>query len=86
MAGLKKVNVAASGEEAWYALDGFNGKWGSKYPQINKMREEDWDGLPECFKYPDEARRAIYTADAVEGFHRMLRESTKAGKSGAPPT
>ncbi len=29
------------------------------------------------FKYPEEVRRLIYTTNAVEGFHRMLRKFTK---------
>ena len=29
------------------------------------------------FKYPEEVRRLIYTTNAVEGFHRMLRKYTK---------
>ena len=77
MADLKKVYGAASEEEALYALDGFNEKWGSQYPQIYKMWEENWDGLSEFFKYPNEVRSIIYTTNAVEGFHRMLRKLTK---------
>ena len=29
------------------------------------------------FKYPQEVRTLIYTTNAVEGFHRMLRKYTK---------
>ncbi len=29
------------------------------------------------FKYPEEVRTLIYTTNAVEGFHRMLRKYTK---------
>ena len=33
--------------------------------------------LSTYFKYPQEVRTIIYTTDAVEGFHRMLRKHTK---------
>ena len=35
------------------------------------------DELTPFFKYPEEVRRLIYTTNAVEGFHRMLRKFTK---------
>jgi integrase len=77
MADLKEVYGAVSEEAALYALEEFKEKWGSKYPQIYRSWETNWANLSGFFKYPDEMRRLIYTTNAVEGFHRMLRKFTK---------
>jgi transposase-like protein len=77
MADLKKIYGAVSEEAALYALEEFREKWNSKYPQIYRMWEANWTDLSAFFKFPDELRRLIYTTNAVEGFHRMLRKFTK---------
>ena len=74
---LKKIYGAISEEEALYALEEFKKKWEGKYPQIHRMWESNWGDLSGFFKYPEEMRRLIYTTNAVEGFHRMLRKFTK---------
>jgi len=77
MADLKKIYGAVSEDAALYALEEFREKWDGKYPQIYKSWESNWTDLSGFFKYPDEMRRLIYTTNAVEGFHRMLRKFTK---------
>jgi putative transposase len=77
MADLKKVYGAPSLEDAEYRLEEFRDKWGARYPQILKSWDANWAELSTYFKYPDEVRRLIYTTNAVEGFHRMLRKFTK---------
>lgn len=77
MADLKKVYGASSLEDAEYRLEEFRDKWGTKYPQILKSWDANWTELSTYFKYPEEVRRLIYTTNAVEGFHRMLRKFTK---------
>ena len=77
MADLKKIYGAVSEEAALYALEEFKEKWDSKYPQIYKSWYANWGDLSGFFKYPAEMRRLIYTTNAVEGFHRMLRKFTK---------
>ena len=42
-----------------------------------KVWNENWSEVSTFFKYPEEVRRLIYTTNAVEGFHRMLRKFTK---------
>ena len=74
---LKKVYGAVNEESALFALEEFKEKWDKKYPQIYKMWENNWNDLCGFFKYPEEMRRLIYTTNAVEGFHRMLRKYTK---------
>lgn len=77
MADLKKVYGAVSEDAALYALEEFKESWDSRYPQIYKSWESNWVDLSAFFKFPAEMRRLIYTTNAVEGFHRMLRKFTK---------
>jgi putative transposase len=77
MAGLKKVYGAPTPDDAEYRLEEFREAWGKKYPQILKSWDTNWTELSTYFKYPQEVRRLIYTTNAVEGFHRMLRKYTK---------
>jgi len=77
MADLKLIYGAATLENAEYQLEVFREKWGKKYPQILKSWDANWAELTTYFKYPQEVRTLIYTTNAVEGFHRMLRKFTK---------
>lgn len=77
MADLKRVYGAPTLEDAEYRLEEFREKWGKKYPQILKSWDANWTELSTYFKYPQEVRTLIYTTNAVEGFHRMLRKFTK---------
>lgn len=77
MADLKLIYGAPTLEDAEYRLEEFAEKWDSKYPQISKSWRNNWLELSTYFKYPQEVRTLIYTTNAVEGFHRMLRKYTK---------
>ena len=77
MADLKLIYNANNAENAEFHLELFGEKWNGKYPQIYKSWQTNWSDLIEYFQYPDELRRLIYTTNAVEGFHRMLRKHTK---------
>ncbi|QDR79502.1 IS256 family transposase [Sporomusa termitida] len=77
MADLKRVYGAPTLDDAEYRLEEFGDKWGKKYPQILKSWQANWTELSTYFKYPQEVRTLIYTTNAVEGFHRMLRKYTK---------
>lgn len=77
MADLKLVYGAPTLDDAEYRLEEFREKWDKKYPQICKSWDANWAELSTYFKYPQEGRTLIYTTNAVEGFHRMLRKYTK---------
>lgn len=77
MADLKAVYGAPTLEDAEYNLEEFRDTWSKKYPQILKSWDANWAELTTYFKYPQEVRTLIYTTNAVEGFHRMLRKFTK---------
>jgi putative transposase len=77
MKDLKLVYGAPTLDDAEYRLEELREKWGKKYPQILKSWDNNWTELSTYFKYPQEVRTLIYTTNAVEGFHRMLRKFTK---------
>jgi putative transposase len=77
MADLKRVYGAPTLDDAEYRLEEFRENWNKKYPQILKSWDTNWTELSAYFKYPQEVRRLVYTTNAVEGFHRMLRKYTK---------
>lgn len=76
-ADLKKIYGAVNLDDAEYAKEEFGEQWNKKYPSIMKSWDENWAELTVYFEYPEEVRRLIYTTNAVEGFHRMLRKYTK---------
>ena len=65
-------------DTASHALDEFAAVWDSKYPKIAKSWYENWPNLSICFKFQQELRKLIYTTNAIEGFNRQLRKTTKA--------
>ncbi len=78
MKDLKEVYKASTLELAEYNLDKLEEKWGKAYPIPIKSWRTNWHRLSNYFKYPDAIRRLIYTTNAVEGYHRMVRKVTKS--------
>ena len=76
-ADLKKMYGAVNLEDAEYAKEEFREKWDRKYPNILKSWDKNWAELTSFFEFPNEIRRIIYTTNAVEGYHRMVRKFTK---------
>ena len=76
-ADLKKIYGAVNLEDAEYAKEEFREKWNRKYPNILRSWDTNWAELTSFFEFPNEIRRIIYTTNAVEGYHRMVRKFTK---------
>lgn len=77
MVDLKEVYGApteAKGERSLLSLDE---KWGKKYALSVKPWISHWDNLKTFFKFPEEARKLMYTTNAVESLHRQFRKVTK---------
>lgn len=77
-ADLKKVYGAVNLDNAEYALEEFREQWEKKYPAILRSWDENWAELTTFFEYPEQIRHLIYTTNAVEAYHRMVRKFTKA--------
>ncbi len=76
-ADLKQIYGAVNLEDAEYAKEAFREKWDRKYPNILKSWDRNWAELTTFFAYPQEIRKIIYTTNAVEAYHRMVRKFTK---------
>ena len=74
---LKLVYRADSAKQGWEELQKFGKKWDEKYPEIRKKWEKSWIELSPFFDYPQPVRKMIYTINAVEALHRILRKVTK---------
>lgn len=77
-ADLKKIYAAVNLEDAEFAKEEFREKWDKKYPNILRSWDRNWAELTTFFSYPEEIRKLIYTTNAVEGYHRMVRKFTKS--------
>ena len=77
-ADLKKIYGAVNLDDAEYALEEFREKWGHKYPAILRSWDDNWAELTTFFEFPEQIRHLIYTTNAVEAYHRMVRKFTKA--------
>ncbi len=77
-ADLKKIYGAVNLDDAEYAKEEFREKWDRKYPSILRSWDANWAELTTLFEFPEEIRRLIYTTNAVEAYHRMVRKFTKA--------
>ena len=77
-ADLKKIYGAVNLDDAEYAKEEFREKWNKKYPAILRSWDDNWAELTTFFEYPEQIRHLIYTTNAVEAYHRMVRKFTKA--------
>ena len=77
-ADLKRIYGAVNIDDAEYAKEEFREKWDKKYPSIMRSWDTNWAELSTFFQYPEEIRKLIYTTNAVEGYHRMVRKFTKS--------
>ncbi len=58
------------------ALESFEAKWGSRYPQIAKSWYANWENLIIFMQYPEAIRKIIYTTNAIESVNSRLRKVT----------
>jgi putative transposase len=77
-ADLKKIYGAVNLDDAEYAKEEFREKWNQKYPSILRSWDAHWAELTTFFEFPEQIRHLIYTTNAVEAYHRMVRKFTKA--------
>lgn len=77
-ADLKKIYGAMNLDDAEYTKEEFREKWNKKYPSILKSWDKNWSDLTTFFEYPQKIRKIIYTTNAVESYHRMVRKFTKS--------
>lgn len=74
---LRAVYTAVDADDAAKALKAFEAVWGERFPMIGKAWRERWDVITPFLAFPQEVRRAIYTTNAIEALHRILRKTLK---------
>lgn len=75
---MKKIYAAVNLDDAEFAKEEFREKWDKKYPSIMKSWDRNWPELTTFFEFPQEIRKLIYTTNAVERYHRVVRKFTKS--------
>lgn len=74
---LKAIYTADEETDGLSALDTFEQKWNHKYPEVVKSWKDNWTELTAFFGFNWAVRKLIYTTNAVEGLHRIMRKTTK---------
>lgn len=74
---LRAIYTQDTAEAALGKLVEFKDRWRDKYPEIAAKWEKNWRELSPFFDQPEALRRVIYTTNAVEALHRVLRKATK---------
>lgn len=76
-ADLRVVYQSPNREMASVALLAFGEKWDAAYPEVRKKWEDTWEELMTFMDYTPALRKMIYTTNAVEAVHRVMRKVTK---------
>jgi putative transposase len=74
---LRAIYSAGTAEEAQDRLAEFEEQWGGKYPSIGQSWRRNWDHVIPFLAFPPEVRRVIYTTNAIESLHMMIRKAIK---------
>src|SRR5579871_7013734 len=74
---LKPIYTAVDQDAAQVALDGFDDKWGARFPVITQAWLNAWEYVTPFLAFPPELRRVVYTTNAIEALNRQLRKAIK---------
>jgi putative transposase len=76
---MKAIYAAIDDHAAEAALTAFeNSFWGRKFPAIGQMWRRAWQQVIPFFAFPKDARRIIYTTNAIEALNSKLRRAVRA--------
>lgn len=75
---LRKIYSSVNREQALVALEAFKVTWDTKYKEVSKKWEDNWEELMHFMDYSENIRRMIYTTNPVEALHRCMRKVTKS--------
>ena len=78
MKDLKAIYQAVSLEQAEENLLALEEKWKAKYPILVRSWINNWERLATYFDFPPAIRKAIYTNNPIESYHRQIRKHTKS--------
>jgi len=76
-ADLRAIYSAADEHAAQQALLAFEASWGKRFPMVAAAWRRRWAEIVPFLAFPPEIRRVIYTTNAIESFHSVLRKVLK---------
>ena len=71
---LKTIYHAPTEEKALVDLERVTNKWSERYPNSMKSWKLNWDAISPIFKFSTEARKVIYTTNAIESLNATYRK------------
>ncbi len=74
---LKPIYTAIDANAAQAALETFDEKWGARFPVITQAWLNAWEHVIPFLAFPPEARRVVYTTNAIEALNRQLRKRSR---------
>jgi transposase-like protein len=74
---FRRIYKANNEEEALLELQKTKEIWESKYKNLMKPWEQNWEDARLMFDFPIDVRRIFYTNNAVESYNKELRKMTK---------
>jgi transposase-like protein len=75
---LRAIYQAPTEGQAAQALTAFEASpWGQRYPLIGPLWRRHWERLAPALLYPLPVRRRLYSTNAIESLHMVLRKSLK---------
>ena len=76
-ADLRPIYTAPTAAEAERRLEEFAAKWDATHPTISQVWRRNWERVTPFFAFPQDIRKVIYTTNAVESLHMVLRKIIK---------
>ena len=74
---IKAIYRAENANMALVRLEEFEAEWGKRYPAIGQAWRRAWEHVAPFFAFAPGIRKMIYTTNAVEALHRILRKIIK---------
>ena len=76
---LKTIYHAPNEEAGHSRLADVTEKWEGHYPNAMKSWEKNWDVISPIFKFSSDARKMIYTTNAIESLNSTYRRLNRGG-------
>lgn len=74
---LRTVYTAPTLDAAEDRFTEFEIEWGQRYPAIIRLWRASWEQFTPFLAFPPEARKVIYTTNAVESLNSRFRQATR---------
>lgn len=74
---LRPIYTAANADDTLLALEGFDAKWGKRFPMIVDSWHKRWDQIIPFLALPADLRRLVYTTNSIENLNRQIRKAIK---------